>query len=153
MSNDALSTASFAAALKELRAQRAKIDRAIEALEEVMGLVAMDAAPSVTRAKMPRELASAPIGEASMWMLSQRGQEAPMTNREIADGLVAAGYKKKAEVENINAALHHRHDTKGDVVRRNARWHLVMEARAAETAVVATAPPGSLNGAAEHAAP
>ena len=76
-----------------------------------------------------------------------------MTNREIADGLVAAGYKKKAEVENINAALHHRHDTKGDVVRRNARWHLVMEARAAETAVVATAPPGSLNGAAEHAAP
>jgi hypothetical protein len=153
MSNDALSTASLAAALKDLRAKRAKIDRAIEALEEVMGPLATDAGPSTTKAKIPRELASAPIGEASMWMLNHRGQDTPMSNREIADGLVAAGYRKKAEVENINAALHHRHDTKGDVIRRDARWHLVTAERVAETTEDATASPGSLNGAAEHTSP
>jgi hypothetical protein len=146
MSSDALSTS--AAALKELRAQRAAIDRAIAALEALVGGgEAVEAVPPAVKVKCPRELAQLDTGDASVWML--REKRAPMTNRQIADALAAMGYKRKS-TEQVSAALNHRakHSKKNDIKRSGQCWIYIDNTQPG----TADGSLEQLNGAASHAA-
>jgi|ERR1700680_624664 len=137
MSNDALSAATTAALLKELKEQRAKHATAAAMIGKIEALLGVGA----SKPKPPRGLATSGPGDAAAWMLRQK--DIPMTNRQIVDALTAIGYKKIKSTEHIGAALHHRAKKTKDVRREDNHWIYV----GTESAADAT----QFNGAAEDA--
>jgi hypothetical protein len=127
MSNDALSTANYAAVINDLLAKREEIDRTIALLRALGKASVPDEAPAPTRKlKLPPELVGVETGEASACMLRERA--VPMTNREIVDELTALGYKKAKKTDNVNSALRYRADHEKDVVREGKYWRHVGKA-------------------------
>ena len=132
MPTESLSTADYAAVINDLRAKCAEIQRTIAFLEALSGVRAAPAPsvpqeqqrPSVTVAASPG-LAGLGQADACVWLLRKTGK--PMTTREIADGLAAAGFKTLSTepVNNVSAAMHHRSKRKGDVARDGKHWRLV----------------------------
>jgi hypothetical protein len=155
MPSESLSTANYAAVIRDLRAKRDELDRAIAFLESVSGLAAVapvspttqqSAVPEQTAAMARPELAGLSQADACIWLLRKTGF--PMTTRQIAEGLADAGYKTNATdpINNVSACLHHRSKGKADVVRDGKVWRLAED----KEPRLPSKAPTSLNGAEHH---
>src|SRR5436190_23430785 len=104
MSNESLSTTSstayYAAVIKDLRAKRDELDRLIVGLEKMISRTS----PASMSPYAPPAASPSPtgIGEACVHVL--RRATAPMTTREVMEGVLADGFQINSDnpVNNIN---------------------------------------------------
>ena len=105
----------YAAVLADLRAQRAKIDNAIEALEALIGVSPAESAESAQISD--GAYTGMVIHDAAIALLRERGK--PLGNAEIAKSLKAGGLKLNSAdpVNTVGAVLSRRAQAASDIVK------------------------------------
>jgi hypothetical protein len=151
MAHESPSTANYAAVIKDLRAKRDELDRAIAILESLSLLPVTETArvavhvpaPSMRRPSLVDyaraiEESSAHasgnngIGEACVRVLSEAG--IALTTREVTERLGRSGFKfnTKNPVNNVWSALSNRSKTKKDIRRIGEGWLFLRDTKAPE---------------------
>lgn len=125
MPSESLSTANYAAVIKDLRAKRDELNRTIAMLEAMANIPATQAqAPAVQR--QPAIATNTGIGDACAKILEHaRGT---MTTNEVFAALTANGFEFNTQnpVNNVWSALNHRTKVAGDVRKAGrGRWRYV----------------------------
>lgn len=131
MTRESLSTANYAAVIKDLRSKRDEIDRAIATLEAmapesevekpnpVPSSPQHDTIPAVIR----KVHGATGIGDACASFLEANTNRL-FSTREVLDALVDQGFSFATvnPMNNVWAALGHRWKSVGDVERRGKKW-------------------------------
>jgi hypothetical protein len=127
MPSDSLSTANYAAVIKDLRAKRDELDRTIKMLEAMASIPANQPqeapASRPPRERMPATTANTGIGDACARILEKAGGM-PLSTREVYATLIKEGFEFNSDnpVNNVFSALSHRTKA-GDIEKAGrGRW-------------------------------